>query len=59
MKSISKKQALLDMIARMKTAFLSKLDGLSNRFQDPDLVKCVKQIKGALLAKFNNSISSV
>ena len=57
--SADKKKTLLDMIAGMKTAFLIKLDGLSNRFQYPDLVNCVKQIKGALLAKIGEHLETL
>ena len=57
--SDDKRKTLLDMIARMKTAFLSKLDRLSNRFQNPELVECVNQLKGALTAKIGEHLETL
>jgi hypothetical protein len=54
-----KKQTLLDMISRLKSTFLDKLDRVSSRLQDPELKNCITQIKNALTAKIREQLESL
>jgi len=57
--SSDKKQTLFDMISRLKSTFLDKLDRVSNRLQDPELKNCITQIKNALTAKIREQLENL